>query len=149
MMLKLHWINHWTIMHIVHMETLTYFTDPIIPNSKVNISKVLTQFQDSTVPREQRNIDTLLEKCPWVPVESALWYQFLEPVPKSGTKGSSLWYRVKQPVPMAKIFTQNILWLGFEPATSSLVRCYFTISPTQQFWLRRRYFPFEVTHGEP
>ena len=56
MMLKLHWINHWTIMHIVHMETLTYFTDPIIPNSKVNISKVLTQFQDSTVPREQRNI---------------------------------------------------------------------------------------------
>ena len=67
-------------MHIVHMETLTYFTDPIIPNSKVNISKVLTQFQDSTVPREQRNIDTLLEKYPWVPVESALWYRFLEPV---------------------------------------------------------------------
>ena len=58
---------------------------------------------------------------------------FLNWYPESGTKGSSLWYRVKQPVPMAKIFTQNILWLGFKPETSSLARCYFTISPTQQF----------------
>ena len=80
MMLKLHLINHRTIIYIVHVETLTYFTDPIIANSKVNISKALTQLLDSIVPREQRNIDTLLEKCPWVPVESALWYQFLEPV---------------------------------------------------------------------
>ena len=64
MMLKLHLINHRTIIYIVHVETLTYFTDPIIANSKVNISKALTQLQDSTVPREQRNIDTLLEKCP-------------------------------------------------------------------------------------
>jgi len=27
-------------------------------------------------------VPALLEKCPWVPVESALWYQFLEPVPR-------------------------------------------------------------------
>jgi len=31
-----------------------------------------------------------------------------------------------------KIFTQNIFWLGFEPATFCLMHRSFTISPTQQ-----------------
>ena len=77
---------------------------------------------------------TILEKCLKTPVAGALWYRFFEPVPESGTKGSSLWYRVNQPVPKApKIHEKYSLWLGFELATSSLACCSFTISATQFF----------------
>jgi hypothetical protein len=38
------------------------------------------------------------------------------------------------------------LWMGFEFGTSCLACTLLTISPTQQLWLKKRYFSFKVTH---
>ena len=45
------------------------------------LNKLMLLANDHTTFSNSFN-PTLLEKCPWVPVESALWYRFLEPVPR-------------------------------------------------------------------